>query len=75
MIYSFRNELNPTENTLPEALREHIHFIYDMQKLDILFHILAQKGFTCMQREKTTEKCMHCDPQGALRRGHDRAKL
>lgn len=51
MIYSFRNELNPTENTLPEALREQIHFIYDMQKLDIFFHILARKGFTCIQAE------------------------
>lgn len=31
MIYSFRTEMDPAGNTLPEELREQIHFIYDMQ--------------------------------------------
>ena len=51
MIYSFRTEMDPAGNTLPEELREQIHFIYDMQKLDIFFHILARKGFICIQAE------------------------
>lgn len=51
MVYSFRNEMNQASNTLPEELREQIHFIYDMQKLDIFFRILARKGFICIQAE------------------------
>lgn len=49
MIYSFRTEMDPAGNTLPEELREQIHFIYDMQKLDIFFHILARNR-QCAQR-------------------------
>ena len=51
MVYSFRNEMNQASNTLTEELREQIHFIYDMQKLEIFFRILARRGFVCIQAE------------------------
>lgn len=51
MLYSLRSEQASAANPLPEALREQIHFVYDMQKLDIFFHLLDRRGFICIQAE------------------------
>ena len=57
MVYSFRNEMNQASNTLPEELREQIHFIYDMQKLEIFsvfWHVRDLSAF----KPRDTRRCL-----------------
>lgn len=48
MIYSFKSTLSSPTGQLSAAVRDKVHFSYDMQDLQSFISILDRKGFVCV---------------------------